>query len=253
MLIVVYGPEQQAPVLKSILLTHGIQLDTIFTVFEADDMEEEEEHSDTEEQLLAPPTVRQEEPGKLEDSDVIYMGGGATSNLSPFGKAVVANRRGTGSFTNLLGNSAAGRPTLSMEFQDYVRQTQATSHEAMREQIDELFASFKSFEQLPETEPSRMKSGLPHRYTITMLGSRVKSALYKHQKMALTFLLQRERDFDVRDTNSVISSFWKVVKHDNEELYQNVLTGVLSTQPPTEAKGGILADEVRVHIGPVEK
>ena len=64
--------------------------------------------------------------------------------------------------------------------------------------------------------------------------------------MALTFLLQREREFDVRDTNSVISSFWKVVNHENEEVYQNVLTGVLSPQQPKEAKGGILADEVRV-------
>ena len=148
MLIVVYGPEQQASILKSILATHGIVLDSIYTVFEADDTDEE--HTDTEQ--LAPPTLRTGGSGDYGDgSDMILMGGTA-SNLIPFG---MSNRRATGSFTSLVGSSV-GRPAYSTEFKNYVRQTQATSQEAMRQQIDELFASFKSFEELPETEPSMM-------------------------------------------------------------------------------------------------
>lgn len=62
--------------------------------------------------------------------------------------------------------------------------------------------------------------------------------------MALTFLTQRESDFDPNDPTSVVTSFWKVVKTETDTLYQNVLTGAMSAQPAREAKGGILADEV---------
>lgn len=100
--------------------------------------------------------------------------------------------------------------------------------EIARQQIDDLFDSLKSIDDFPETESS----------------DRLKSTLYKHQKMALTFLIQRERDFDVFDKKSVISSFWKAVKHVNQTVYKNLLTGAIVTSPPREAKGGILADEM---------
>ncbi|KAG5647573.1 hypothetical protein DXG03_008926 [Asterophora parasitica] len=102
------------------------------------------------------------------------------------------------------------------------------SVEVQRSQVDELFQSLKDGEELAETEPA----------------PEVATKLYPHQKKALTFLLERERER--RGPDGKFSSLW--------QLRANPLTPQLSwfhivTQKevfdePIEAKGSILADDM---------
>ncbi|KAG6854236.1 hypothetical protein C0991_009254 [Blastosporella zonata] len=102
------------------------------------------------------------------------------------------------------------------------------SVEVQRSQVDEVFKSLKDGDELIETEPS----------------PDVATKLYPHQKKALTFLLERERERPGPDGN--FSSLW--------QLRTNPLSGRLSWfhivtqkevyQQPCETKGAILADDM---------
>ena len=131
MVAVVYGLETQAQILTNILRTHGLQLETVQQFMEADDSDEEE--SDL-------------EKGHGND-EVVVLGGtshhgqGSHLHSAVSGAAVAAVYR-------------QRQLQMANEFRSHVLQSQSTSQEAMRQQIDELFTTFKSFDSLPESEPS---------------------------------------------------------------------------------------------------
>ena len=100
--------------------------------------------------------------------------------------------------------------------------------EVQRSQVDEVFASLRSGEDLPETEP----------------GANIATNLYPHQKKALTFLLEREKEVEAPGGKS--SSLWQPRKDPSGRVraWYNVVTTKEVRQQPLECKGAILADDV---------
>src|SRR5258707_13182189 len=76
-----------------------------------------------------------------------------------------------------------------------------------------------------------------------LLGSNVYTDLYPHQKKALTFLLEREKE---RETPTKAGWLWQPRKDTSGRIraWFNPVTGKEVTKEPPEAKGGILADDV---------
>lgn len=109
------------------------------------------------------------------------------------------------------------------------RWSQATvagkSVEVQRNQVDEVFASLRSGDDLPETEP----------------GPNVATRLYPHQKKALTFILEREQEIEAKG-----SSLWQPRKDPAGRIrsWHNVVTQKEVREKPIECKGAILADDM---------
>lgn len=102
------------------------------------------------------------------------------------------------------------------------------SVEVQRSQVDELFKSLKDGDELEETEPS----------------ADVATQLYPHQKKALTFLLEREREKTGVDGN--YSSLWQQRQHplSRQISWFHIVTQKEIFEEPREAKGSILADDM---------
>ncbi|TFK77265.1 hypothetical protein BDN72DRAFT_807909 [Pluteus cervinus] len=100
------------------------------------------------------------------------------------------------------------------------------SVEVQRHQIDEVFKNLKDGEELAETEPFQD----------------VATKLYPHQKKALTFLLEREREAVGPDGKN--SSLWQHKRNQAQESWYHLITEKESFEPPQEAKGAILADDM---------
>ncbi|KAL1748579.1 SNF2 family N-terminal domain-containing protein [Schizophyllum fasciatum] len=102
------------------------------------------------------------------------------------------------------------------------------SVEVQRSQVDELFKSLQGGDNLPETEPA----------------SEVATTLYPHQKQALTFLLQRERERRCADGN--YSSLWQMRTnvHTLRKSWFHAVTNKEVFEEPKEAKSAILADDM---------
>ncbi|KAF9457347.1 SNF2 family N-terminal domain-containing protein [Collybia nuda] len=102
------------------------------------------------------------------------------------------------------------------------------SVEVQRSQVDELFRSLKDGDELAETEPC----------------PDVATKLYPHQKKALTFLLEREREKFGPDGK--FSSLWQLRKNplSHQLTWFHVVTQKEVFQEPQEAKGSILADDM---------
>ena len=68
----------------------------------------------------------------------------------------------------------------------------------------------------------------------------VRTELYKHQKQALTFMMQRERGWAMDGHRRDI---WKEI-HDAPAriLFHNVISGTKQTKPPDQFRGGLLID-----------
>lgn len=122
------------------------------------------------------------------------------------------------------------------------------SVEVQRNQVDDLFKNLKDGDDLPETEPSALNlSFFWNSIDITFfsLASDVATKLYPHQKKALTFLLEREREIHSRDGN--FSSLWQRRPHPitGRPSWYHIVTQQEVFDEPKEAKGSILADDVR--------
>ncbi|TFK36877.1 SNF2 family DNA-dependent ATPase [Crucibulum laeve] len=102
------------------------------------------------------------------------------------------------------------------------------SVEVQRSQVDELFKSLKDGDELAETEPC----------------SDVATTLYPHQKKALTFLLERERE--KLGVDGKYSSLWQLRKnpHTHRPTWFHIVTQKEVFEEPLEAKGSILADDM---------
>ena len=77
------------------------------------------------------------------------------------------------------------------------------------------------------------------------LGPEVATKLYPHQKKALTFLLERERERAGSD--GTFSSLWQRRVHSitQQVSWYHIVTQEEVFDEPQEAKGAILADDVR--------
>ncbi|KAJ7900166.1 SNF2 family N-terminal domain-containing protein [Mycena olivaceomarginata] len=107
-------------------------------------------------------------------------------------------------------------------------QVSGKSVEVQRSQVDELFKSLKSGDELAETEPS----------------PDVATKLYPHQKKALTFLLEREREKP--GTDGKFSSLWQLRTNNmsHRPCWIHSITTKEVFQEPKETKGAILADDM---------
>ncbi|KDR85370.1 hypothetical protein GALMADRAFT_355560 [Galerina marginata CBS 339.88] len=101
------------------------------------------------------------------------------------------------------------------------------SVEVQRSQVDELFKTLKDGDGLLETEP----------------GPEVATKLYPHQKKALTFLLERERE---KTLNDEFSSLWqrKYNPVSCRTSWFHLVTQKEIYEAPQDAKGAILADDM---------
>lgn len=87
------------------------------------------------------------------------------------------------------------------------------------------------------------------KYTATLkeleIGPDVATKLYPHQKKALTFLLEREREKPGSDGK--FSSLWQMRTNSMSQRrsWFHTITTKEVFQEPEEAKGAILADDVR--------
>ncbi|KAH7910699.1 SNF2 family N-terminal domain-containing protein [Hygrophoropsis aurantiaca] len=100
--------------------------------------------------------------------------------------------------------------------------------EVQRSQVDELFKSLKGGDELSQTEPA-LEVGTP---------------LYPHQKKALTFLLEREREQTCSDGR--YSSLWqaRTSSLSLQPSWFHIVTQKEVFREPQEAKGAILADDM---------
>ncbi|KAF9287825.1 hypothetical protein BGZ88_008455 [Linnemannia elongata] len=104
------------------------------------------------------------------------------------------------------------------------------SAEEIRNQIDGVFKGLRSATDLPLVEASPCMA----------------TTLYKHQKQALYFLLEREKQEDYADNEkNVLTSLWRV-RHPphGHPVYLNVVTNQESSSKPVTMRGGILADDM---------
>ncbi|EAU92715.2 DNA repair protein RAD5 [Coprinopsis cinerea okayama7 len=102
------------------------------------------------------------------------------------------------------------------------------SVEVQRSQVDELFKNLKDGEELAETEAS----------------PDVATKLYPHQKKALTFLLERERERC--NSDGTYSSLWQKRMHPitRRVSWYHPVTSQEVFEEPRESKGAILADDM---------
>lgn len=119
------------------------------------------------------------------------------------------------------------------------------SVEVQRSQVDELFKSLKSGDELEETEPCACQMFIRTFSTLTnFIAPDVATKLYPHQKKALTFLLEREREKPGSDGK--FSSLWqaRTSSMSKQTSWYHVVTQSEVFKQPVEARGSILADDV---------
>lgn len=80
-----------------------------------------------------------------------------------------------------------------------------------------------------------------------LLAPEVATQLYPHQKKALTFLMERERE--VKTAEGVYSSMWLMRKTmSGHGVWTHLVTEKEVYEEPQESKGAILADDVRYSL-----
>lgn len=85
-------------------------------------------------------------------------------------------------------------------------------------------------------------------FTYAFIAPEVATKLYPHQKKALTFLLEREREKPGPDGN--FSSLWQPRTNplSGQVTWFHIVTEKEVLQKPCESKGAILADDVGVSL-----
>ncbi|EOA86176.1 uncharacterized protein SETTUDRAFT_151209 [Exserohilum turcica Et28A] len=104
------------------------------------------------------------------------------------------------------------------------------SVDEIRQDVDDVFDTVvTSSEALPAREPSNL----------------IKTGLYPHQKQALHFMVEHEKDHTAQDLNRRRDPMWTTKTHDNGRIsYVHIITGEKQAQKPRPSLGGILADEM---------
>ncbi|KAF8978355.1 hypothetical protein BGZ46_006567 [Entomortierella lignicola] len=108
--------------------------------------------------------------------------------------------------------------------------TSVRSAEEIKNQIDGVFKGLRSATDLPEVEPAPTMA----------------TKMYRHQKQALYFLLEREKQEDYSDNEkNKLTSLWRVREQlHRHPTYLNVVTSQETSLKPTSMRGGILADDM---------
>jgi hypothetical protein len=85
---------------------------------------------------------------------------------------------------------------------------------------------------------------MPETFFVRLIGFEIATKLYPHQKKALTFLLDREKE---QEAPGGFSSLWQKRCHQltGRTTWLNVITQKEVYEAPKEPKGAILADDVR--------
>ena len=103
------------------------------------------------------------------------------------------------------------------------------SAEEMRSDVLGVFESITKSDTLPELEPD----------------ARITTSLLGHQKQALHFMVDREREVECNEDEEGNSSnpLWRfTVKGNGRKVWYNIITGHEEQEPPKSTLGGILAD-----------
>ena len=102
-------------------------------------------------------------------------------------------------------------------------------------QINAIYAALEQTEKLDETEA----------------GPLIVTSLFSHQKQALTFLLERERQRDFlellrKDNPPNHISLWTILKRADSTIdkYKNTVTGLTRRGRPSVCRGAILARDI---------
>lgn len=149
---------------------------------------------------------------------------------------------------NLLGHNRIGFPG-SGGSRWTTPAVSGKSVEVQRSQVDEVFKSLRGGDELEETEPSTCDVFLfLSIYTKDMTkGSDIGTKLYPHQKKALTFLLERERE--IENSGGKPSSLWQIRRSFRRgQAWVNLVTQKEVYEQPRECKGALLADDVRISL-----
>ncbi|KAI8826891.1 SNF2 family N-terminal domain-containing protein [Fimicolochytrium jonesii] len=105
-----------------------------------------------------------------------------------------------------------------------ITSTTNSETEDVNDQIDALYNAITSAENLQEAEPD----------------SRLVTPLYKHQRQALHFMMQREQPVNFSDSADATRSIWRKTP----DGYRDVITETLVQDEPNQCLGGILADDM---------
>ncbi len=133
------------------------------------------------------------------------------ATVNPHAKIATATRT-----TSLAGSGAVSSP-------GYVTRTV----EEIRQDVIGVFDSLQKSEHVPEMEPD----------------SRILTPLLSHQKQALYFMTNKEKERGYGDKDDGNDSLWRVrYRNNGQKTYYNVITGKEERSKPAEVLGGILAD-----------
>lgn len=122
-------------------------------------------------------------------------------------------------------------------------QVAGKSVEVQRSQVDELFKNLKTGAELPETEACAFRLSVHcwHVLIQLSLAPEVATKLYPHQKRAVTFLLDRERE---RPIGTTFSSLWQRRIVSGMTSWVHLVTQKEVYEEPIDSKGAILADDM---------
>jgi SWI/SNF-related matrix-associated actin-dependent regulator of chromatin subfamily A3 len=121
------------------------------------------------------------------------------------------------------------------------------SVEVQRNQVEELYKNLHNGDELAETEPgacTHWTGGHSCFIFNPFLASQIATQLYPHQKKALTFLLERERE--QAGPNGKFSSLWQQGTDvgSRQRCWIHTVTEKRVFEEPEDCKGAILADDV---------
>ncbi|KAF9438423.1 hypothetical protein BGZ76_007947 [Entomortierella beljakovae] len=137
--------------------------------------------------------------------------------------------RGVTNPSMFVGNPGASSYRYS-GYSGYSGYSRPASAEEIKNQIDGVFKGLRSATDLPEVEPP----------------STLSTVMYRHQKQALHFLIEREKQEDYSDNEkNKLTTLWRVREQPHRHTtYLNVVTSQETTIKPTSMRGGILADDM---------
>lgn len=148
--------------------------------------------------------------------------------------------------------SLVGRQNMTSQSRWSSIAVNGKSVEVQRSQVDELFKALRTGDELAETEPSACFPScfvtFLNQKNLNLPAADIATQLYPHQKRALTFLLEREREITLLNGGS--STLWQA-KRDTQGrvVFYNIVTQRETAILPKDTKCALFADDVRIIVG----
>lgn len=118
------------------------------------------------------------------------------------------------------GPSSASRPRISATYE-------VQTAEEVNDAVMKMFDQLKSAEKIPEMEPSPL----------------IRTPLLSHQKQALWFMMEKEKDRTYGRKEEDNNSLWRVVYDAaGNKRYREIISGITLSEEPAQTYGGLLAD-----------